>query len=29
MEAKGEKIRVILTGVRNSELGEKEALGLR
>ena len=27
MEAKDEKIRVILTGVRNSELGEKEALG--
>ena len=27
MEAMGEKIRVILIGVRNNELEEKEALG--
>lgn len=27
MEAKTEEIRVILTGVRDKELGEKEALG--
>ena len=27
MEAKDEKIRVILTGGRNNELGEKEAIG--